>query len=66
MLTTGVSVSIESMQHKIYKLTVGVKRRLILNFELYIQTQTSNIHLALVIDLGSEALLLILLCNRSG
>jgi len=36
------------MQHKIYKLTVGVKRRLILNFELYIQIQIFNIQLALV------------------
>jgi len=35
------------MQHKIYKLTVGVKRRLIfeLYFELYIQIQILNIQI---------------------
>jgi len=38
------------MQHEMYKLTVGVKQRLIfeLYFELYIQIQILNIQLALV------------------
>jgi len=36
------------MQHKIYKIAVGVKRRLILNFELYIQIQILNNQFALV------------------
>jgi len=53
------------MQHKIYKLTVGYQNRQRLVFELYIelhiQIQILSIQHALVIDLGSEVLLL---CNQ--